>query len=122
DWSEDYTMKQCDDCTVVDVFCGAGGLTHGFVLEGFNVAAGIDADPACRYPFEANNSGAAFVKCQIENLSVDQVRQMFPEGHLKVLVGCAPCQPFSSYNQKKGERRNWNLLYTFADLIVDLRP
>ena len=27
---------------VVDLFCGAGGLTHGFVLEGLPVTAGID--------------------------------------------------------------------------------
>jgi DNA (cytosine-5)-methyltransferase 1 len=39
----------------VDLFCGAGGLTHGFVLEGVPVVAGIDMDPACRFPYEANN-------------------------------------------------------------------
>ncbi|HEY86275.1 MAG TPA: DNA cytosine methyltransferase [Chloroflexi bacterium] len=39
--------------SVVDIFCGAGGLTHGFVLEGFNVLAGIDADASCKYAFEA---------------------------------------------------------------------
>jgi DNA (cytosine-5)-methyltransferase 1 len=44
----------------VDLFCGAGGLTHGFVLEGVPVVAGIDMDPACRFPYEANNS-AKFV-------------------------------------------------------------
>jgi DNA (cytosine-5)-methyltransferase 1 len=36
----------------VDLFCGAGGLTHGFVLEGLPVVAGIDLDPACRFPYE----------------------------------------------------------------------
>src|SRR5712691_11845240 len=34
---------------VVDLFCGAGGLTHGFRKEGFEVAAGIDADESCLY-------------------------------------------------------------------------
>ena len=40
----------------VDLFCGAGGLTHGFVMEGLNVVAGIDLDAACKYPYEENNS------------------------------------------------------------------
>ena len=39
----------------VDLFCGAGGLTHGFVKEGLPVVAGIDLDSACRYPYEQNN-------------------------------------------------------------------
>jgi DNA (cytosine-5)-methyltransferase 1 len=33
--------------SVVDVFCGAGGLTHGFCLEGYSIAAGIDVDESC---------------------------------------------------------------------------
>ena len=48
----------------VDLFCGAGGLTHGFVLEGLPVVAGIDLDPACRFPYEANNQ-ARFVEQDI---------------------------------------------------------
>jgi DNA (cytosine-5)-methyltransferase 1 len=47
--------------SVVDLFCGAGGLSHGFHLHGFDVAAGIDTDAACRYPFEHNN-GAIFLQ------------------------------------------------------------
>lgn len=42
--------------SVVDLFCGAGGLSHGFRLEGFNIVAGIDIDQKCKYPFEANNA------------------------------------------------------------------
>lgn len=41
--------------SVVDLFCGAGGLTHGLLLEGFTISAGLDVDEDCRYPFEHNN-------------------------------------------------------------------
>jgi DNA (cytosine-5)-methyltransferase 1 len=27
---------------VIDLFCGIGGLSHGFVKEGFDVVAGIE--------------------------------------------------------------------------------
>lgn len=43
------------NCSVVDVFCGVGGLTHGFFLEGFNVVAGIDSDTSCKFAYEHNN-------------------------------------------------------------------
>ena len=38
-------MKQAK---VIDLFCGIGGLSHGFVKEGFNVVAGVDIDPTCK--------------------------------------------------------------------------
>lgn len=115
-------MKRVDDCTVVDVFCGAGGLTHGFVLEGFDVAAGIDVDPACRYPFEKNNPGAKFVEAKVEDLDPTDVSAFYPEGHVKILVGCAPCRPFSSYTRDGERHEERDLLYTFAGLIEAIRP
>ena len=43
-------------CEVVDLFCGIGGLTHGFIKQSFSVKAGIDNDKSCRYAYEANNN------------------------------------------------------------------
>lgn len=40
----------------VDLFCGAGGLTHGFVLENLPVVAGINLDPACRFPYDQSDN------------------------------------------------------------------
>ena len=54
----------------VDLFCGAGGLTHGFALEGIDVVAGIDLDPACRYPYEKNNQ-AKFIETDVAKVSAD---------------------------------------------------
>ena len=44
-------MSEKSKINCVDLFCGAGGLTHGLNLEGLNVAAGFDLDPACRCPY-----------------------------------------------------------------------
>ena len=44
------------NCSVVDLFCGVGGLTLGFVDEKYNVIAGIDNDESCRYAYEKNNN------------------------------------------------------------------
>ena len=115
-------MKKVANCTVVDVFAGAGGLTHGFILEGFYVAAGIDADQVCRYPYTFNNPGAQFIHAKIETVSVDVVSGVYPEDHIKILVGCAPCQPFSAYTRKEGKHENWNLLGDFAQLVVGVQP
>src|SRR3989304_3727 len=114
--------KRVEGCTVVDLFAGAGGLTHGFVLEGFRVAAGVEADEAFRYAYEKNNLGARFIHAKIETMTSDDLLHLYPKGDLKILVGCAPCQPFSSYTRVQEKHQNWQLLYEFADLIEAIQP
>lgn len=111
------------DVSCVDVFCGAGGLTHGFIREGLRVNAGIDVDPACRYPYSANND-ATFVQRDITGMDASEVARLFTPGTVRVLAGCAPCQPFSTYNQRRDPRadQKWGLLYEFVRIIEGVVP
>ena len=111
------------NCTVIDLFCGAGALTHGFYKEGFNVVAGLDADKSCEYAYEKNNPGATFIQKKIEDVEAAELMEFYPKGHVKILVGCAPCQPFSAYNKgKRNQDNKWKLLDNFSDLISDIAP
>ena len=111
------------NCTVIDLFCGAGALTHGFIKEDFKVVAGLDADKACKYAYETNNPGAAFIEKKIEDVEPAELMEYFPEDHVKILVGCAPCQPYSTYNRKRQDReRKWELLSSFSNLISEIQP
>jgi DNA (cytosine-5)-methyltransferase 1 len=105
---------------VVDLFCGAGGLTHGFRQEGFHIAAGIDVDEACRYAYEHNND-SPFVRRDVYDIEPDEIKNLFVAGRPAILVGCAPCQPFSTYNQKNTDPK-WALLNRFASLISQVGP
>ena len=108
----------------VDLFCGAGGLTHGFVLEGLPVVAGIDMDPACRYPYEANNQ-AKFIERDISKVTAAELKELFDGADLTVLAGCAPCQPFSTYAHRyelDGKDGKWGLLYQFSRLVEETSP
>src|SRR3989344_6004779 len=83
---------------VIDLFCGIGGLTHGFVREGFDVVAGIDNDKDCRYGYETNNN-SKFIAKDIADVSAKDLEELYgKEKGLRILVGCAPCQPFSKLN------------------------
>jgi DNA (cytosine-5)-methyltransferase 1 len=116
--SSNYNIK---DCTVVDLFCGVGGLTHGMVKEGFNVVAGYDIDETCRYAYEQNNK-AAFHNKDVNDLTSEDLKNHFKKSKIKILVGCAPCQPFSSYNFKNDDTKKWFLLHQFARLIEEVQP
>lgn len=111
------------DVACVDLFCGAGGLTHGLISEGIEVVAGIDVDEACRHPFEANNA-ARFINEDVGRLAPKRLNELFGDAEVRVLAGCAPCQPFSTYAQRYevvGSPR-WGLLYQFGRLIKSTRP
>lgn len=111
------------DCSVVDLFCGAGALTHGFVLERFEVVAGIDADESCRHAYETNNDGARFINERIEDVTAEEISALYPQGHVEILVGCAPCQPYSPYTKKKEDKDGkWKLVPKFAELICEVEP
>ena len=110
---------------VVDLFCGVGGLTHGLQLAGLNVIAGIDFEESCRYAYEQNNN-ADFIQRDITTITANEVNELFPENTIKVLAGCAPCQPFSKYTsryRKDGYQDDkWRLLYYFGNLIEEIQP
>ena len=112
------SAKPCG--SVVDLFCGAGGLSHGFRQEGFEIAAGVDDDESCRYAFEHNNE-ARFIRRDVASLDGHEIGKLFTPGIPSILVGCAPCQPFSVYNQKNSDPQ-WQLLGEFARIISQVRP
>lgn len=107
----------------VDLFCGAGGLTRGLEVSGINVVMGVDIDPACKYPYTANND-AAFLLKSVEEISHADFTEAFDGASLKLLAGCAPCQPFSTYSRGKSgpSDKRWNLLKHFSRLVKEIQP
>ncbi|WP_409048481.1 DNA cytosine methyltransferase [Microbacterium sp. HA-8] len=108
----------------VDLFCGVGGLTYGLVQAGIEVVAGIDIDPACKYPYEANNK-AKFIERDVNELSASDVAAMIGGADISMIAGCAPCQPFSTYSRsgrskKRGD--DWQLVETFGKLVKEVQP
>lgn len=101
---------------VVDVFCGIGGISNGFKRAGFDIRAGYDIDESCRFGFEHNNLGN-FRRRDICSVSPEEVKCEFTGTLPTILVGCAPCQPFSTYKKGKADER-WSLLQSFAKLAV----
>ena len=110
--------------SAVDLFCGVGGLTHGLIKAGIPVNAGFDLDVSCEYPFEINNN-TRFYSADISKIKAAEIARFFPAHHIKILAGCAPCQPFSSYSYRyernDGDRR-WSLLLSFARIIQGIKP
>jgi DNA (cytosine-5)-methyltransferase 1 len=114
--------EEAQKTAVIDLFCGAGGLAYGLKSAGLNVVAGVDLDPACQHPIE-KNTGATFQCQDITDLTRDELDAWFGRAQVRVLAGCAPCQPFSTYSQsRKSADDRWKLLREFQRLAVEALP
>lgn len=110
----------------VDLFCGAGGLTAGLIKSGIAVKAGYDIEESCRFAYEHNNHGSVFINKDIKTVSSSEISSHYSKDSIRLLSGCAPCQPFSKYNENSrmdlSADKKWPLLYEFARLISDIQP
>ena len=110
---------------VIDLFCGVGGLTCGLQEAGLNVIAGFDLDPTCRYTYEHNNNVPYFER-NIRDVTEQEIIELYDNDAVRILVGCAPCQPFSQMRFKLGDKNQkdekYNLLLEYGRLIENVHP
>lgn len=122
------TRKRLIDSTTdslvsaVDLFCGAGGLTHGLMQAGIKVDAGIDIDEHAEYAFTTNNPNTKYIKWDVGHKKYTSIEKLFGESRFKLLAGCAPCQPFSKLTQAIDRHQCWNLLDNFGRFVAGIRP
>jgi len=111
--------------TVVDLFCGAGGLSEGFRQAGFHVLAGSDYDDTAGRTFAATHPEAKFLGGPIQNLKVSDFLEAtgLVPGELDVLVGGPPCQGYSVYNHQRGVHDpRAGLFNEYLRIVAGLKP
>src|ERR1700733_3169528 len=99
--------------TVVDLFCGAGGMSLGFKAAGFATLCAVDWNDSAVETYRTN-FGKHVLK---QDLSAT-----FEPPPASVIIGGPPCQGFSSAGMRRvGDTRN-SLVSHFAALVQRLRP
>lgn len=111
--------------TVIDLFCGAGGLSEGFRQAGFSVLAGNDLNEYAGETFIAAHDGSKFLPGPIEDISVRHFLNAtgLQVGELDCLIGGPPCQAFSVYNHQRGlhDKRS-DLFKEYLRCVEGLQP
>lgn len=108
--------------SAVDLFCGAGGLTHGLIQAGIKVEAGIDIDEQAEFAYTFNNPGAKFIRWDLSRKTSRDIEALFKPRRLRLLAGCAPCKPFSKLTNGITDHDDWDLLNNFGRFVRGIKP
>ena len=109
---------------VLDLFCGAGGLSLGFKMANFDIIGGIDFDQEALNTHKLNFEEGYHFCGDISTLDNDFVLANF-DGKVDVIIGGPPCQGFSVANKQQKDiecdERN-KLFYEFIRFVRLLKP
>ena len=104
--------------SVVELFCGAGGLALGLQQAGLNTIFATDWDSDCIKTIQQNEISWNASQSDIAELDLN----MF-EGKVDVLTGGFPCQAFSYAGNRRGfgDIRG-TLFFEYAQITRQIRP
>lgn len=108
------------DLTLIDFFCGAGGLSLGFIQEGFNVKLANDIEPVCIQTYKYNHPELPSSKLIQKDIRefIDEIDEHVDES-IDIIVGGPPCQGFSTANQQRIIDDPRNELYKYFLMMVE---
>lgn len=108
---------------VVDLFCGAGGLSEGFRSAGYQIVAGSDSDPDACATYQLNFPEAQAIYGDVRTIGVR--RKIFAAARdAEIVVGGPPCQAFSQVRNHArliDDPRN-SLYREFVRVVARLEP
>jgi len=112
--------------TCVDLFCGAGGFSRGFLDAGYDVVLGVDYDDAALETFQRNHGNTHAMKLDLyDEKNIDVIVQYLKSigiSDLDVLIGGPPCQGFSYAGKMEiDDKRNF-LYLAMVKLTERLKP
>ncbi|WYL96888.1 MAG: DNA cytosine methyltransferase [Gloeotrichia echinulata IR180] len=112
---------------IIDLFAGAGGLSTGFHLAGFQALCVIDSNSKALATYQHNYPNTKIIHQDILQLNPSEIRSYLrlQKEQLKAIIGGPPCQGFSrnipaGYRYRDDPR---NQLYlTFLEFVKEFRP
>lgn len=107
---------------VIDLFCGAGGMSTGFREAGFRVLLGIDNNPSSLATFAVNHPRAKTMCADITKIDGKDIKKLLKREKIHVVVGGPPCQGFSVARKRNARDPRNNMPQEFLRIVGEMRP
>jgi len=111
--------------TIVDLFCGAGGMSLGFKQSGFKIVFANDIEDACIDTYKFNHpevNSESIILGDIQNIAAE-IKKHLNNEVVDVVIGGPPCQGFSEANRQRLIDDPRNRLYReYVEVVDRLQP
>jgi DNA (cytosine-5)-methyltransferase 1 len=103
----------------IDLFCGCGGLTQGFLQAGMNPIGAVEIVEVA-----ANTHKLNFPSCKCFNGDIKDLSpsKYFGNGKIHLVIGGPPCQGFSVAGKRDPNDPRNKLFYEFVRVVDELKP
>lgn len=119
------TDKPSDALSMIDMFCGAGGLSLGFKQEGFFTCLANDIQECCVDTYAHNHPETPRKKIVLGDIKdvVEKLDELLEGEQPDIVVGGPPCQGFSMANRQRliDDPRN-HLYKNFIQVVKKANP
>jgi DNA (cytosine-5)-methyltransferase 1 len=108
---------------IIDLFCGCGGLSYGFMKAGHSVILGVDNDEMSLKTFQKNHPGSKGVNINL--FDKDAVKKIIKEikgKKIDLIIGGPPCQGFSLTGTRNFDDKRNGLYLTLLKTVEVIQP
>jgi DNA (cytosine-5)-methyltransferase 1 len=106
------------DVRVVDLFCGAGGLSLGFQRAGYEAVAAFDNWEPAMNIYRKNFTHPSIHLDLSDEAAFHTIAGFKPE----MIIGGPPCQDFSSAGQRNDSGHRADLTISFTKIVAKIQP
>lgn len=85
----------------IDLFCGAGGFSHGMEMAGFKCIGGIELNETIAKTHQLNHKFSKTISGDIRNISPEEFAKVIGKDHVDIIIGGPPCPTFSTIGDAK---------------------
>jgi len=105
----------------IDLFCGAGGLSHGLEKSGLNCLMGIDfLEPAVE-TFRKNHINSIGLCADLRELSISEIKKQINK-KVHLICGGPPCQGFSTIGTNNAKDNRNHLFMEYVKFVKGFKP
>lgn len=107
----------------IDLFCGAGGLSKGFMDAGFSIIVGVDNDQDALNTFALNHNGAIALNEDLSKQETfDKIKQIAGDRSIDVIIAGPPCQGFSLTGPRNFDDARNKLYLAVLEMVKQYKP
>jgi len=108
--------------TVLDLFCGCGGLSLGFMQAGFDIKLGVDIWKDAIATFNTTHNLAQGIVSDLFSLKPIEIYEKTKLTKVDVIIGGPPCQGFSIAGKRIVEDERNQLYKSFIEFVAFYQP